>query len=217
MWPWLAGAGVLALLAVSSSGKVVARTPLPAGASQAHPTTTSRNVPLTVANITAAQQVALAKETNITNLNSFGNALITYGYPTLGHPLLAKAALGGSGLSKAAVESQQATTSQSFATMINHYTGSDYKSGDSFSRTDVRDAVHNAIATATTADIGALQAFAVALQHASANSEAKEVFAAIAALKAGRAPVVPPLAPGNAASQVSQSAAAEAVLRAIPK
>ena len=87
MWPWLIGAGVLALLA--TSGKAVAR---PAAYASTTPhAAASTNVPLTPANIQKAQSIALAHETSKANLVGFGNALIKYGYAALGYPLLNKA------------------------------------------------------------------------------------------------------------------------------
>lgn len=92
MWPWLVGAGVLALLTVSS-GKGSApsyTTTAPRGSTPAR-VVASSNVPLTAANIQKAASVALAHETSVSNLETFGKALYDANYPALGVPLIGKA------------------------------------------------------------------------------------------------------------------------------
>jgi len=102
VWPWLVGAGVLALLATSSSKGATApaytsntsqrnTSQRSASTSRAVATTGPSNVPLTAANIQKAAAVALAQETNVSNLETFGKALYIANYGSLGVPLIVKA------------------------------------------------------------------------------------------------------------------------------
>ena len=206
MWPWLLGLGAIGLLAAGAGGKAGVRAPT-SSSSVSHPYV-SPNVPLTAANIQKAAAYALAHETNAANLVAFGNALVLYGYPSLGNPLITKQQhLSGTG---------SAPPPETIAWWLNKYTGSNYKTGQQIALTDVGDAVHNALLHATHADIATLQAFEQELVLVGQTNYAKWVTNGIAALKAGKTPKVP-AAPTPAASSAQQTAVTQAATHASAK
>jgi hypothetical protein len=194
----LLGGGILAALAFSGGSRAPVATTAPPP-----PPPQSSSV-LSPANILAAYQYALGHETSVANLTSFGNALVAYGYPSQGASLLAKAAtLSKASAAPVAVAPTGVTSStftpeqagmkaldptqtaaageaQELCFWLNHYIGTDYKTGCTPSASDVQKAAAYAIAHETLA--ANLSEFATELNAYGYNSEYVAVTAALTKL-----------------------------------
>jgi hypothetical protein len=194
VWPWLVGAGVLGLLALSSgSGATTSSAAAPpfVPSSGVHSVSKPSGPSLSHDNIEAAFNFAMDHETNSAALMEFGIALTTYGYVDDGAALINRSATilvpsiptpGESSFQQYPYGSPAGTNTIQW--WVNHYAKATppYKNGEYIHPSDISLAVHNALAHATGKDVDDLSEFVTELDAYGYASERDDVAAHVLTL-----------------------------------